>query len=52
MGNASALRSMIDTDRFDSMLICYDHMALIKKQTGTLIPFAKAKGGDNADEKP
>jgi len=44
-GNASALRSMIDTDRFDSMLFAMNHYGDNKEnRQGTLIPSAKAKG--------
>jgi len=43
-GNASALRAMIDTGRFDSMLFAMNHYTTGHDRQGTLIPAARAKG--------
>jgi uncharacterized protein len=44
-GNADALKSMIDTGRFDSMLFAMNHYGDNKEnRQGTLIPSAKSKG--------
>jgi hypothetical protein len=44
-GNADALKSMVDTGRFDSMLFAMNHYGDNKEnRQGTLIPYAKAKG--------
>lgn len=44
-GNADALKAMIDTGRFDSMLFAMNHYGDNKEnRQGTLIPSAKAKG--------
>lgn len=44
-GNAEALKAMVDTSRFDSMLFAMNHYGDIKEnRQGTLIPAAKEKG--------
>jgi predicted aldo/keto reductase-like oxidoreductase len=44
-GNAEALKAMIDTGRFDSMLFAMNHYDANKQnRQGTLIPAAKEKG--------
>lgn len=44
-GNALALKSMVDTERFDSMLFAMNHWDGNKEnRQGTLIPAAKEKG--------
>ncbi len=43
-GNALALRAMIDTGRFDSMLFAMNHYNTGQDRQGTLIPAARAKG--------
>lgn len=44
-GNAEALKAMIDTGRFDSMLFAMNHYDANKEnRQGTLIPAAKEKG--------
>jgi hypothetical protein len=44
-GNAEALKAMIDTGRFDSMLFAMNHYDADKQnRQGTLIPAAKEKG--------
>jgi predicted aldo/keto reductase-like oxidoreductase len=44
-GNADALKSMVDTGRFDSMLFAMNHYGDNKEnRQGTLIPSAKARG--------
>jgi predicted aldo/keto reductase-like oxidoreductase len=44
-GNAAALKAMIDTDRFDSMLFAMNHYGgNTENRQGTLIPDAKQKG--------
>ena len=51
-GNAMALKSMIDTGRFDSMLFAMNHYDADKEnRQGTLIPVCKRAGnGNHADE--
>ena len=43
-GNAAALKAMIDTGRFDSMLFAMNHYTTGQDRQGDLIPAAKAKG--------
>lgn len=43
-GNALALKSMVDTGRFDSMLFAMNHYTTGQDRQGSLIPEAKAKG--------
>jgi predicted aldo/keto reductase-like oxidoreductase len=44
-GNSDALKSMVDTGRFDSMLFAMNHYGDNKEnRQGTLIPSAKARG--------
>jgi len=43
-GNAMALKAMIDTGRFDSMLFAMNHYTTGQDRQGDLIPAAKAKG--------
>ena len=44
-GNASALKAMVDTGRFDSMLFAMNHYDANKEnRQGTLIPAAKQRG--------
>ena len=43
-GDALALRAMIDTGRFDSMLFAMNHYTTGQDRQGTLIPAARAKG--------
>jgi uncharacterized protein len=44
-GNADALKSMVDTGRFDSMLFAMNHYGDNKEnRQGTLIPSAKSRG--------
>jgi predicted aldo/keto reductase-like oxidoreductase len=44
-GNATALKAMVDTGRFDSMLFAMNHYDVNKEdRQGTLIPAAKQKG--------
>ena len=43
-GNVLALRTMLDTGRFDSMLFAMNHYTTGEDRQGNLIPAAKAKG--------
>lgn len=43
-GNALALKAMVDTGRFDSMLFAMNHYTTGQDRQGSLIPAAKAKG--------
>jgi predicted aldo/keto reductase-like oxidoreductase len=43
-GNALALKAMVDTGRFDSMLFAMNHYTTGQDRQGTIIPAAKAKG--------
>ncbi len=43
-GNAMALKAMIDTGRFDSMLFAMNHYTTGEDRQGNLIPAAKSKG--------
>ena len=43
-GNAAALKAMIDTGRFDSMLFAMNHYTAGEDRQGSLIPAAKQKG--------
>lgn len=43
-GNPLALKAMVDTGRFDSMLFAMNHYTTGQDRQGTLIPAAKAKG--------
>lgn len=43
-GNAKALKAMVDTGRFDSMLFAMNHYTTAHDRQGTLIPAARAKG--------
>jgi predicted aldo/keto reductase-like oxidoreductase len=43
-GNALALKDMVDTGRFDSMLFAMNHYTTGQDRQGTIIPAAKAKG--------
>lgn len=43
-GNAQALKAMVDTGRFDSMLFAMNHYTEGQDRQGELIPAAKAKG--------
>jgi len=43
-GNALALKAMVDTGRFDSMLFAMNHYTAGQDRQGALIPAARAKG--------
>jgi predicted aldo/keto reductase-like oxidoreductase len=43
-GNAAALRAMLDTGRFDSMLFAMNHYTTGQDRQGNLIPAARQKG--------
>jgi predicted aldo/keto reductase-like oxidoreductase len=43
-GNAMALKAMVDTGRFDSMLFAMNHYTTGQDRQGSLIPAAKEKG--------
>jgi len=43
-GNAAALKAMIDTGRFDSMLFAMNHYTTGQDRQGDLVPAAKGKG--------